>query len=279
MKLLREPFLHFVWLGAAVFALSALMDRRAAGSPNQIVVTRDQTERLAADFARLHRRPPSPEEQRGLIRDYLHEEVSYREAVALGLDRDDPVIRNRLRQKVEFLFDDVGDLAEPTDQQLEAYLQQHPDAFRSAPRITFEQIYLDPHRRTATLATDAVALLAELNRGAVDAATRGDPFLLDHRFEAVSSSEVSALFGDGFAHALERAPLGRWQGPIQSGYGPHLVRVGARTPAGVPPVTEIRDAVRREWMNAARQETRAKLYDDLLARYSVTVQEAPGAGS
>lgn len=279
MKMLREPLVHFVVLGAAVFAVATLVDRRAAGAPDQIVVTRDQVERLAADFARFHRRPPSPEEQRGLIRDYLHEEVSYREAVALGLDRDDPVIRHRLRQKVEFLFDDVGGLAEPTDQQLETYLQQHPDAFRSAPRVTFEQIYLDPQRRTATLATDAVALLVELNRGTVDAATRGDPFLLDHRFEAVPSSEVVALFGDSFASALERAPLGRWQGPIQSGYGPHLVRVGARTPAGVPPLSEIRDAVRREWMNAARQETRAKLHAGLLARYSVTVQEAPGAGS
>lgn len=103
--------------------------------------------------------------------------------------------------------------------------------------------------------------------------------MLDDRFEGVPSSEVAALFGDRFASALEGAPLGRWHGPIQSGYGPHLVRVGARTPTGVPPMAEIRDAVRREWMNAARQETRAKLQASLLARYSVTVQEAPGAGS
>lgn len=278
MNLLREPLVHFVAFGAAVFALATLVDRPAAGAPNQIVVTREQVERLTADFTRFNRRPPSPEEQQGLIREYLHEEVAYREALALGLDRDDPVIRHRLRQKVEFLFDDVGGLAEPTDPQLETYLRQHPGAFRHAASVSFEQIYLDPQRRGATLAADAAALRDGLNRGTIDALTHGDPFVLDDRFEGVPASEIAALFGESFATALEEAPLGRWQGPIQSGYGPHLVRVGARTPADVPPLAEIREAVRREWMNTARQETRAKLQASLLARYSVTVEEAPGAG-
>jgi hypothetical protein len=274
MRLLREPLVHFLVLGAAVFAVVTLVGRRATDAPDQIVVTRGQVERLAADFARFHRRPPSPEEHQGLIRDYLHEEVSYREALAMGLDRDDPVIRNRLREKMEFIFDDVGDLAEPTDQQLETYLQQHPEMFRSAPRMTFDQIYLDPHRRAAALASDATALLVELNRGTVNAAERGDPFLLPPTFAAISSTEVVALFGDSFASALERASLGGWQGPIPSGYGQHLVRVRARTPAGAPPLVEIRDAVRGEWLNSARQATRAKLYAAILARYSVTIEPA-----
>jgi len=277
MKLLREPLIQFAVLGAAVFAVATFAERRAAGAPSQIVVTRDQVERLAADFTRFHRRPPSPVEQQGLVRDYLEQEVSYREALALGLDRDDPVIRNRLRQKVEFLFDDVGSLAAPTDQQLELYLQQHAETFRSAPRITFEQIYLDPHRRP-TVTADAAALVTELNRGRVDAATQGDAFVLDGKFEEVASSEVVTLFGERFASAVGQAPLGRWQGPIQSNYGAHLVRVDARTPAAVPPLSEIRDAVRAEWANDARQQAKAKLYAGLLARYSVTVEDAPGAG-
>jgi hypothetical protein len=278
MKLLREPLIQFAVLGAAVFAVATFAERRAAGAPSQIVVTRDQVERLTADFTRFHRRPPSAEEQQGLVRDYLEEEVSYREALALGLDRDDPVIRNRLRQKVEFLFDDVGSLAEPTDQQLELYLQQHAETFRSAPRITFEQIYLDRHRRQDVTA-DAAALLAELNRGRVDAATRGDAFVLDDRFDAIALREVVALFGERFASAVEQAPLAAWQGPIQSSYGLHLVRVEARSPAAVPPLSEIRDAVRTEWANDARQQAKAKLYAGLLARYAVTVEDAPGTGS
>ncbi len=281
MTMLREPAVRFVLLGAAVFALATLLDRSPAPAPapNQIVVTRGQVERLTADFTRFHRRPPSPAERQGLIRDYLREEVSYREALTLGLDRDDPVIRNRLRMKVEMLFDDVGDLAEPTDPQLEIYLRQHAESFRRPPRISFEQIFLDPHRRTASLPADARALLVALNTGAIDPDEQGDPFLLEQRFDAIASSDVVALFGDGFANALAQAPLARWQGPIQSGYGPHLVRVAARLPADVPPLSEIRAAVRSEWMNSARLETKAKLYDGLLARYSVNVEGEPGAGS
>ena len=128
------------------------------------------------------------------------------------------------------------------------------------------------------MTADAAALLAELNRGRVDAATQGDAFVLDGTFEAVASSEVVALFGERFASAVEQAPLGAWQGPIQSSYGAHLVRVDARSPAAVPPLSEIRDAVRTEWANDARQQAKAKLYAGLLARYAVTVEDAPGAG-
>lgn len=273
MKLLREPLLHFAILGAAVFAASTLLDRHADGAPRRIVVTRAQIAQLAADFARFHRHAPSPQEQQGLIRDYIHEEVSYREAVALGLDREDPVIRQRLRQKMEFVFDDVAALAEPTDGQLDAYLKQHPDAFRVETRVTFEQIYLDPQRRSAHLAHDAVDLLAQLNGGQVDAARLGDSFLLEHRFDSIPSSEVAKLFGESFASALDQLPLGRWEGPIQSGYGTHLVLVRERTPGGVWALSEIHDAVRREWINAERQKTNDKLYTGLLTRYSVTVEQ------
>ncbi len=275
MKLLREPLVHFLVLGAAVFAASSLLDRGAASEPRRVVITQGQIEQLAADFARFHRRPPSPEEQQELIRDCIHEEVSYREAVALGLDRDDPVIRQRLRQKMEFLFDDVAALAEPTDAQLDAYLTQHPDAFRIQSRVTFDQIYLDPQRRSATLSRDAAKLLTQLNQGAADASTLGDPFLLDHRFAATPSSEVATLFGEGFASALGQLPVGRWQGPIQSGYGPHLVLVRKRTPGGVSALSEVRDAVRREWMSAKRQKTRDTFYAGLLARYFITVEQQP----
>jgi hypothetical protein len=272
IKLLRDRVVGFGVLGAGVFAASTVLDRSVPRSPDRIVVTGGRIAQLAEDFARLHRRPPSPDEQQALIRDYLHEEVSYREAVALGLDRDDPVIRQRLRQKMEFLFDDVGGLADPTDAQLAAYLGRHPDAFRSDPLVTFEQIYLDPQRRGTRLADDGSDLLERLNAGAADAATLGDPFLLDHRFAALPSSEVAKLFGDGFAGALQQVAVGRWQGPIPSGYGSHLVLVRERTAGGMPALAEVRDAVRRAWQAAERRKTKDELYASLLSRYAVTVE-------
>ena len=278
MTLVRDPVLHFVVLGAAVFAVAAHVDRHAADEPDRIVVTRARIEQLAADFAAVHRRPPSPDERRGLIREYLHEEVSYREAVALGLDRDDPVIRHRLRQKVEFVFDDVGALTEPTDAQLEGYREQHADAFRREVHVAFEHVYLDPQRRSTSLAGDAAVLLAQLRRRALAPTALGDPFLLEHRFDATAASDIAALFGERFASALQQLPLGRWHGPIESGYGAHLVYVRARTPAGHPPLDDIRDAVRREWLHAQRQTAREKLYAGLLARYAVTVDATVDGG-
>jgi hypothetical protein len=273
-RLLRDPLLSFLVLGAAVFAASSLLDRSVPDTPGRIVVTKERIAQLVADFTRFHRRPPSADEQQGLIHDYLREEASYREAVALGLDRDDPIIRHRLRQKVEFVFDDVAALAEPTEAQLAAHLERHPDAFRIDPHVTFEQVYLDPRRRAADLARVASDLLGQLNHGTADAATAGDSFLLDHRFAAMPSSEVAKLFGADFASTLQQLPLGRWQGPVQSGYGPHLVLVRERTAGGVPALSEVRDAVRREWRNAERQTTKDRLYAGLLARYSVTVEQS-----
>ncbi len=275
MKLLREPLVHFLLLGAGLFVVSGLVGRRTGDDPGQIVVTRGQIEHLATGFGRFHRRPPSPDEVEGLIRDHVREEVACREAVALGLDREDPIIRQRLRQKMEFIFDDVAAMAEPTDEQLRGYLEEHPDAFRTERRFTFSQVYLDPQRRSEGLARDTAQLLAKLHQAGArgDVATLGDSLLLEHRFEEVPASEVARLFGEGFAAKLDELTPGEWQGPIQSGYGVHLVSVSKRTDGRVPALEEVRDAVRREWSNAQRQKANEQLYAGLLRRYTVTVEQ------
>jgi hypothetical protein len=280
MTLLRSPSLHFFALGIVVFVAATAAERHAANAPAQIVVTQTRIDQLTADFAALHRRGPSADEQAGLIRDYVHEEVSVREALALGLDRDDAVIRNRLREKVEFLFADVASKVEPTEAQLAAYLRQHAGAFQSEAHFSFDQVYLDPQRRSTTLARDAAQLLAELDAGGAgqDGSSSGDPFLLDRRFDDIARSEVSALFGGRFAATLNDLTVGRWQGPIESGYGVHLIRVRRYIPARVPTLDEVRDAVRLECINAERQRTRQRFYDGLLARYAVTV-EPPNAAA
>jgi hypothetical protein len=281
VKLLREPLLHFLLLGAGLFVAFGLAHRRTGPRPGNIVVTQGQIEQLAAGFTRFHRRPPSPDELEGLIRDHVREEVYYREALALGLDRDDANIRRRLRQKMEFISDDVAAMAEPTDEQLRAHLAAHPDAFRIEPRFTFEVVYLDPQRRSESLARDAAHLLARLNQAGAraDGSTVGDPFLLDHEFEEVASSEVATLFGERFAAKLGELAPRRWEGPIESGYGAHLVCVRERTEGRVPALDEVRDAVRREWANVQRQKASEQFYAGLLARYAVTIEQpAPTDG-
>jgi PPIC-type PPIASE domain len=273
-QLFREPLVHFLLLGAGLFMAFGLVGKRTSGESGKIVITQGQIEYLAAGYNRVHGRPASPEELEGLIRDYVREEVYCREALALGLDRDDPVIRNRLRLKMEFISDDVAAQAEPTDEQLRSYLKEHPDAFGIEPRFTFSQVYLNPERHRESLAHDAAQLLTRLNQTGdkADVSELGDPFLLEHKFVALAASEVAKQFGEMFAAKLGELPRDQWQGPVESGYGVHLVFVSETTEGHVPTLEEVRDAVRREWANARRLAANEKFYQDLLKRYTVTIE-------
>lgn len=273
-KLLREPLVHFLLLGAGLFVAFGLVGEHSGSEPGEIVATQGQIDSLAIGFARTWQRPPTDSELEGLIQDHIREEVYYREALALGLDKDDIVIRRRLRQKMEFVTDDVAAQAEPTDDELSAYLKAHPKAFRVERRFTFSQVYLNPERHGENLARDAALLLVKLNEagGKADVSALGDPFLLSHTFEAVPGSEVAKQFGAAFAARLGALSPGQWQGPVGSGYGVHLVFVGQRTGGGVPALEEVREAVRREWANAERLEANEKFYQGLLKRYTVTIE-------
>jgi parvulin-like peptidyl-prolyl cis-trans isomerase-like protein len=272
-RLLAEPLLHFLILGAALFATYAILSKGGPSAPDRIVVTQGQIETMAALFARNWQRPPSDEELEGLIRGYVREEVLYREGLALGLDRDDPMIRRRIGQKLEFVAEGA-EAAEPSEEQLQAFLDSHGAAFAAEPRSTFRQVYLDPRRHAKTLAADADRMLVALNRpgGAHDADDLGDPTLLPPRFENAAASEVSKALGSEFATALARLEPGRWQGPLVSGYGAHLVQVTERVEARNPVLAEVRDAVKREWESNRRAEGSEKLYRKLLARYTVILQ-------
>jgi hypothetical protein len=204
----------------------------------------------------------------------VQEEVYCREARALGLDKDDTVIRRRLRQKIEFVTDDVTALAEPTDDQLGAYLKAHADAFRVQRQFTFSQVYLNPERHGENLARDIAQLLAQLQQAGdkADLSELGDSFLLEHKFQSLPAGEIVKQFGEKFAAKLGELPTGQWQGPVESGYGVHLVWISERTEGRVPELAEVRDAVRREWANARRLEAKDKFYQELLKRYVVTIE-------
>ncbi len=274
-RILNEPLLHFFLLGAGLFLAYSLVSRSGgADAPGRIVVTAGQVEHLATTFARTWQRPPSDTELKGLIDDWVHEEIATREAMALGLDKDDTVIRRRLRQKLEFISDDIDAQAEPTDAELTAYLQTHAESFRVEPRLTFSQVYLDPSSHGDKLARDASRLLARLKQAGpqADISSLGDSFLLESIFLAVPTSDISRQFGEAFATTLSGLPTGQWQGPIESGYGVHLVLVSERTDGSLPGLADVRDAVGREWANEQRLKANDDFYQRLLQRYSVTIE-------
>ena len=208
MKLLREPLVHFLALGAALFALSAVLGERGT-TQDRIVVTSGQIEHLAATFARTWQRPPTPPELQALIDAWVREEIYAREARALGLDLDDTVIRRRLWQKMEFLVEDAA-ATPPSEAELQAYLTAHPDAFRTEPRLSFRQVFVSPDRRGDGAASDAVTLLERLRAAGPGADIAGDRLGVPDELQRVPRSEITRLFGDVFAARLESVEPGAW---------------------------------------------------------------------
>ena len=276
LTLLREPLFQFLVLGGVLFSLSHLVDRNKAEAPDRILVSSARIDNLADGFARTWRRPPSKEELQGLIDDYIRDEVFYREGRAAGLDRDDVIIRRRVRQKMEFLAEDASS-AEPGDDQLAAYLEANPARFRTDDRLTFRQVFLSANRRERTINDDSKQVADALTQlGATgDTTSLGDPFLLGEDFKAVSQTDVVGIFGDDFAKYLAVVELGRWQGPISSSFGQHFVYISERIPGGLPPLAAVREAVLREWSNARRLEAEQKLYRSLRDRYDIVVETPP----
>jgi hypothetical protein len=274
MKLLREPLLHFILLGAAIFVTFGFITRHRTDKPGEIVVTQGTLENIATGFTRTWQRPPNEAELRGLVREYIREEVAYREAIAKGLDRDDTIVRRRLRQKLEFLSDDLTSRAEPADADLETFLQAHPDLFQSEALFSFRQIFVNPQIHGSNLQRDESRLLDKLRRAGAHAVDSrfGDPFLLAQSFQNVSLAEVKQTFGDQFASALSALPPNEWQGPIVSGYGAHFIFVSQRSETRLPALSEVRDQVRREWLDAMLIEATDKFYQALLRHYTIKIE-------
>jgi hypothetical protein len=280
-KLIREPLFHFLLLGTVIFLLAGRVRSGSVGSGDRIVVTQSAIESIVVGFSRTWMRPPTQEEMKGLVNDYVREEVLYREARTMRLDQDDVIVRRRMRQKFEFLAESLAArTGPPTDQELEAYLRQHADKYSKEPSFSFEHIFFSREKRGASADAEARAMLARLTgkgKGAIDVEKLGDAFLLPSRFEKTSAGETARLFGEKFANDLTKTQLGTWAGPLESSYGLHLVRVNARDPEVAPPLAKVRESVLRDLLSERRKQELDTQYEKLRARYTVVVEpsEAP----
>jgi hypothetical protein len=273
-SVLREPLVHFLALGALLFLFFEWRGGSGPGS-SRIAITPGLAEHLASGFARTWQRPASDAELKGLIDDYVKEEIATREAVGMGLDRDDTIIRRRLRQKLEFLVEDAASSSPPTDVELAAWLEKHPQSFRVEPQIAFRQVYMNPERRGASAGADALKLLARLRAKGNDATTDGlgDASMLPSEQPLMPLREVERSFGSDFAQELLTIEPGRWAGPVESPYGLHLVLVRERIAAAPPALSEIRPMVERELLAERRKRDLDALYERLLEKYTVTVEK------
>jgi PPIC-type PPIASE domain len=266
-RILREPLLHFFLLGTLLFVGYRWL-HPASSASSEIVVSRGQVESLPTNFTRTWRRAPTDEELQGLIETWVREEILYREGIALGFDRDDPVVRRRIAQKVEFLTDEQAPSA-PTSSELQTWLDEHSANYRVEARYSLRQIYIDPTRRGAKLEADIEAARAALARGEP---VEGDPTMLPQGLESASGSEVAHVFGKAFVDALTSLPVGGWQGPVQSGFGLHLVEVRVREDARLAKLEEVRAEVERDLLYQRAVDAKATFYDKLRANYTVRIE-------
>jgi hypothetical protein len=265
-KLLREPVLHFLLIGIAIFVAYGLIAPRGKEGA-RIVVTQGVVDALVREHQARWQRPPAEQELAGLVDAYVRDEILYREGMAMGLDRDDPVIKRRVRQKLDVIAEEQQARDAPTDAELAAYLAQHADRFIQPGTVSFEQIYFPA---TAT-AAEVEAARASAVRGA-DPARLGQSSMLPPRAENVPLDLAARDFGSEFATGIAKLPLNEWAGPVRSGFGLHLVRVTARTPAVVPKLDDVRAAVAREWENERRVASLSDNYKKLRSQYEVVVE-------
>lgn len=265
--LLHSPLVHFFALGGLIFAAyAAIEDEPVALNPDVISLTEGEANRLVQNFIATWNRPPTIRELENLMHSWALEEAHVREALILGLDQGDVVIRQRLNQKMKFLAESGAAMVEPDEAMLQTYLDQYAERFTQPARMALEQIVVPGDR-------DASELLALLKNG-VDPAPLGSASLLPRSFPMTPAPVIDRTFGDGFHEALATLPVGQWQGPVESGYGLHLVRVIERMDAILPPLSEIRDRVEAEWRATETKKLRESFGQALLDRYTVSLPNA-----
>lgn len=283
-RFVREPLLHFLLLGALLFAVYSYTagGRPGMESSKQIRLTVDDLAQMALLFQSQWRREPTPEEFSRLVENKVQGEVLYREGLAMGLDKDDEIVKRRMAQKMQFLAEDVAAAHEPTSEELKSWFEKNRDRFALPSRVSFRHLYFSPDRRGAHARDDAAAALARLAHEPEDsrlAATLADRFMFQDYYRDRAPDYVGKEFGPQFAVAVTKLAPGSWQGPIESGFGWHVVFVDTVIPGGVPAFEEIEPDVKTAWLAEQKAQAWQKSYKDMRAKYTVLLPALPADAS
>jgi hypothetical protein len=273
-KWYKEPLLHFLIIGALIFVVFSIVNKDEIDvSGNKIVVTVAEIERLSGNWSKKWNRPPTETELNGLVDSYIKEEVYYREALALGLDQNDTILRRRLMQKMEFLSNDLAELNQPDEAALNKYFLDNQEKYELPAKVSFTHIYFSLDKRGAKASEDAESVLSGLN--VPRAPEKGDSFMMQYDFVQETPFEVERLFGKDFAGQLFTLEKNTWQGPIESGYGLHLVRISEKIDSRMPELASVIDKVRTDLMFEQRQKMNKEIYERFKERYEIVVEDLP----
>jgi peptidyl-prolyl cis-trans isomerase C len=271
-KILREPLLHFIIIGAFLFLLSGWVDSKRKQANQQIAIDTNVVERMTNQYQQQMGKPLGEDGLNAMINQYIQNEIYYREALKLGLENDDEIIRRRLSQKYVFLLIDNTIPKTPSDEELKKYYSNNLSLFRDSGRLTFTHIYFSPDIDGIDGAKKrAEQAYKKINASNIEVASQiGDSFLLEKRYTNATQMDVKRNFGDSaFTDSIFKMPLHHWSHPIESGYGWHLIYVENINQAVEAPFELIKNEVLKSWQNADLQQQEAKNNKELLSQYTV----------
>ncbi len=273
-KIFKDPLFVFLAAGVFLFVFWEYWGSGDAPENNQISVSLAKVNQIENAWTKQMQRPPRNDELKQLIEQYIEEEILYREALAMGLQKDDVIIRRRLTQKISFLIQDVAAQEQPTETELRSYFDENKELFKTPGRISFTHIYFSQDIRGDAAFNDAEETLGELNKKGLERLPKsGDPFMLHYDYSEMSGTEVFRLFGEPFATEVFRFKPGKWAGPVQSGYGIHLVRVLKNIPSRMPEFDEVKDSVRVKFMDKKRKKANESALKNLKGRYRIVIDK------
>jgi hypothetical protein len=274
-RFVREPLLHFIAIGGLFFLIYTALNDSSDYATDTIIITPERISQIETVFNGVWNRIPTAKELDNLIEEEVRSEVYYRDALALGLDKNDALVRRRLRQKMEFLTDTGKYLQEPSADELATFFAANQQAYRSEPRLAFEQIFLGESPPENTVSQILKTLLSE---PAMDPSTLGQRTLLPAQLKLSPPDAIDSVFGKGFYNQIAELAPGEWVGPVTSVYGTHLIRTLDGRPARIPPLEEVRDFVLQHWKSAKAQENREQDYANRRSRYIVEILREENAG-
>jgi peptidyl-prolyl cis-trans isomerase C len=277
---LREPLLHFLIIGLVLFGFYAYINRGRSGtaSPKQIGLSFDELRTMTAYFESQWHRPPTSQEFQAMVEDKIKEEVLYREGLVMGLDKDDTIVKRRMAQKAQFLAEDVAAAHEPSIAELKAWFEKNTEKFALPSRCSFRHIYFSPDKRATNTRDDATKALARIAGQPEDSTMStsvADRFMFQDYYGDRTPSAIAKEFGPQFAVALEKLKPGSWQGPIESGYGWHLVFVDTVIPGRIPAFEEVESEVKTAWLSEQKAQAWQKAYQTMRAKYTVLLPAPP----
>lgn len=268
---MKEPLLHFLLIGLLLYGITVFIKSKTDAS-YKIVIDEATVNKLVTRFALQTGAAPDRQQLESLINTEIREEIQYREAMHLGLDKDDEIIRRRLSQKIEFLQSDLSVIPEPAEEDLKNFYQQHPELFRDSTTVSFTHIYLNGDQQAPQqIQARAEGILKMLEQKKLTRAPEaGDRFPLQYDYHDIDPLESSQQFGASpMTDTLFKVPVQQWIGPVKSGYGWHLIYVQQRKSGTVRPFEDIQDNVREGYISFARKQQNEELWKKMKAKYVI----------